>query len=406
MKRILCLIICIMMLLTMVSCSRKTGIKEPENNKKSGQAGTTTGKPAVKTNVKPKKSDYGQQLLDMLYKKGENVLISDLSLKMCLAMVAEGAQGDTLKELETYLGCSVEEYRKFAADYLKDLPDSENIKIMIANSYWKDKNLKVKEGYAKVLQDSYEAEYREVVFRDKETAALINGYVKDKTKGLIDKIVDYDTIKEAALMLMNVLYFKSTWLDEVYLVEKNDFRGLDETKEKNMLRTSEDTYFENDKAIGFAKPYTGRYEFVAILPKTEGDFKLEDLDLASFIKSRNDTDYMIHTKIPELDISSGGDLTEILKNMGIQSAFIPDYADLSLITDEQMYIYKVIQKTKLKLDKDGTEAAAVTIAVANCESAFIQEKEEKEVYLDRPFAFMIYDNQTDTALFTGKVMMP
>ena len=133
---------------------------------------------------------------------------------------------------------------------------------------------------------------------------------------------------------------------------------------------------------------------------------MEDLDLASFIKSRNDTDYTIHTKIPELDISSGGDLTDILQKMGIQSAFIPDYADLSLITDEQMYIYKVIQKTKLKLDKDGTEAAAVTVAVANCESAFIQEKEEKEVYLDRPFAFMIYDNMTDTALFTGKVMMP
>ena len=156
MKRILCLIICIMMLLTMVSCSRKTGIKEPENNKKSGQAGTTTGKPAVKTDVKPKKSDYGQQLLDMLYemvndaknlplssdnvllgidmlyKKGENVLISDLSLKMCLAMVAEGAQGDTLKELETYLGCSVEEYRKFAADYLKDLPDNAKKDMLVS----------------------------------------------------------------------------------------------------------------------------------------------------------------------------------------------------------------------------------------------------------------------------------
>lgn len=61
-----------------------------------------------------------------------------------------------------------------------------------------------------------------------------------------------------------------------------------------------------------------------------------------------------------------------------------------------------MQKTKLELDEYGTKAAAVTIGIAEAQAA----KQQKRVYLDRPFAFLIYDGEEEQIVFIGKVTDP
>ena len=77
------------------------------------------------------------------------------------------------------------------------------------------------------------------------------------------------------------------------------------------------------------------------------------------------------------------------------------------MSDESLYADTVIHKTRLKLNKEGTEAAAVTAIMVKATGLPMMEKRtEVDIHLDRPFAFLIYDTENDIALFTGKVMMP
>ena len=412
MKRTVSLLICMVMVFTMLaSCAKKEEITEPKAEGRplnTAEEDTMNVENIIDTKL-PETSAYGEALLDILYKakSGENVVISDMSVKFALAMLAEGARGETLTELEAYLGCPIEQYRAFVRSYMEGLPDDEELKVMVSNSYWKDVDTTVRESYSKILEEDYSAIFKEVDFSKEGTAAKINDFVKEKTKGLIDRLVSDGDLEALQLMIMNCLYFKALWRDEVSVVEQKNFNGLTKTKKTKMLITTENTYFENDKAVGFSKPYMGRYEFIGILPKEEGDFSLEDLDIGTLLMSRNESDYRVHAMIPEMDVKYSSEITPALMELGMQRAFLPGLADLGNMSEESLYADKVIHKTRLKLDKTGTEAAAVTaIMVKAAGLPIMEERTDVEINLNRPFAFLIYDTVNNVALFTGKIMMP
>ena len=94
---------------------------------------------------------------------------------------------------------------------------------------------------------------------------------------------------------------------------------------------------------------------------------------------------------------------EILKEMGITDAFDPGKADFRGIADKDLYIQKVIHKTAVEVNKEGTKAAAAS-AINMTLGAVLQEPEEfKTVFLDRPFVYAIVDNATDMPVFIGYV---
>ena len=167
-------------------------------------------------------------------------------------------------------------------------------------------------------------------------------------------------------------------------------------------------YVSNGEACGFFREYSGyEYGFFALLPEKDvpiDDF-VENLSGEKFddFFQNISYDYVVHTKIPKFEVEYGENLSGPINNMGLKSAFEHD-ADFSLMTDEKengIYISDIIHKTYMKVDENGTKAAAVT-AVKN-ESAMEnpEEPEYKEVILNRPFVYGIIDLETMMPVFTG-----
>lgn len=343
----------------------------------------------------------GEFLIDALYNaKEENVVISNTSINIALSMLLEGANGETQRQIEEYLGITKEEAKEINHKLIALLNShgDDGLELNVANSVWCETNKVVNEDYLNLLKEYFDAEAKQVNFLEDETADMINNWCSEKTKGLINKIVDADHLKVAdlRLMLINAIYFKGVWTVPYDNAEEGTFNG----EKADVLRGYEGVYFENDKATGFAKPYEGGYEFIGILPKEEGEFSVSDLDIEGLLEGRT-YEYEVRTQIPKFEIKYGAQLEEILPELGITDAFTPD-CDLTDI-GEELIVGQVKHNTYIKLDEEGTEAAAVT-SIEVTDEAVAEIPEVKEVILDRPFVFMLYDTQTNTALFMGKII--
>lgn len=364
---------------------------------------------------------------DMVYEENGslNTMVSPLSLDMALGLVSGGAGGQTKEELLTYLG--TEDYGEFAKQYMEyaeDLnrnpassvrPSYYKMAYEIANSIWVKNDRKLVESYVEKAEEQYDAQIEAVSFEKDdltETVNRINDWCNDKTHELIPEIITENAISgDTTAILINSLYFESPWREEWGKTahEFTDFEG--NATEQEMLRDTLTIYYENDYATAFAKGYQNGMLFIGILPKETGEFALSDLDIESLLESES-TEYDVHALMPKLNFdTTANNVVEILKAQGVQTVFDDKKSDLNgfieMDGNEVSYISDIIQKTRLELDENGTKAAAVTaVTVDMATSAMPVEKKEKEVYLDRPFAFLIYDQANEQIVFMGKVVTP
>lgn len=165
---------------------------------------------------------------------------------------------------------------------------------------------------------------------------------------------------------------------------------------------SANDYYENEYATAFGKNYANGLSFIGILPKKEGEFTLEGLDINGLMNSNPEYD-QVSCKMPKLNFETSAELTEYLKALGLENIFSKN-ADFSGITKSGINVSSILQKTKLELDEKKTKAAAVTAIFSDKCAAPVDNMIIKEVNLQRPFAFLIYDMSNDEILFMGKVI--
>lgn len=364
-------------------------------------------------------------LADMVYEGNGsvNIMVSPLSMDMALGLVSGGAGGQTKEELLNYLG--TDDYGLFAEQYMEyaeglntdptssQRPTYYKSAFEIANSVWVKDDRKLVAAYADKAREQYDAEIRAVSF-DKAalpgTVKQINDWCNEKTHELIPEIVGEESFsQDAAAVLINSLYFEAPWSEDWRLTTDRftDFGG--NTTEQEMLQDTLTTYYENNYATAFAKDYRNGMKFIGILPKETGEFALTDLDVESLLESKS-TAYDVQAMMPKLTFdTTANNIVDILKAQGVATVFDNQQADLTGLIEMQngevCYISDIIQRTRIELDEKGTKAAAVTAVMANmCTTALPVEKEIKQVYLDRPFAFMIYDEVNEQIVFVGKVV--
>ena len=356
------------------------------------------------------------KLFDVISQDKENSMFSPLSLNMALGLIAEGAGGGSKTALDAYLG--TDDYSAFADGYMQIVEsqynshfdyevDWDNV-FEIANSFWANNDLPLKEDYRSRLTERFKAEVRNIDFGNKEKAlGEINGWVSEKTHKMIPSIIS-DYSDDIAAVLINTIYFESAWRNEWTLNEydKRTFTMLDgSTKEIPLMYNGVSSYYENDKATAFSCGYMNGLEFIGILPKETGDFTLESLDIPSLLESES-FEYDVFARMPRLEFETEIPLTETLKAFGLSEIFDENAADFSGISDVPLFVSDVLQKTKLELDENGTKAVAVTGIMMGTNAIEPIEREIKEVTLDRPFAFMIHDWAEDQIVFIGKVTDP
>lgn len=361
-------------------------------------------------------SDFSIDLFKNSYTKGENSLISPTSVYLALGMTANGADGNTLKELETLLGkynINIKDLNLYYNNLAKKLTNTNNQEMNIANSIWyrQDKNLNIKKDFLQTNADYYGAAAYSADFNSKRTVDDINNWVKNNTHNLIDKIVDgidADTI----MYLINTIYYEDQWLVPY---SKEDVKKapfiLQDGKEKTVefMHSEEMGYLKYDNVQGFIKPYkNGKYSFVALLPN-EGvslDNYVNTLSGEGFLKLlKNKSEEKVFADLPKFKSDYDIELVEPLKQMGLKDCFDGN-ANFTKMADSNpgdIYIGNILHKTFITVDTEGTKAGAVT-KVQMKELAIVDNPHK--ITLNRPFVYAIVDNETNLPLFIGTMTNP
>lgn len=343
----------------------------------------------------------------------ENILISPLSIVSALGMVTNGADGNTLKEMEQVLNSDIRGLNDYLEAYSSYLPKDEKYKLGLANAIWfKDREgLKIEEDFLQTNKDYYDADVFKSPF-DNTTKDHINTWVEDKTDGMIEKLLEEPLSEDVIMYLVNALSFDAEWeniYNESQVYEDEFILENDERQTVEFMTSSEFSYLENKDMKGFIKPYKdSKYAFVGLLAKDEMKMKdlLDRLDkdsLRDLLENKSDEE--VKVTMPKFSVEYSSLLNDSLKQMGIVDAFDEENADFTALGKSEVgniYISRVIHKTKIDVDEKGTKAGAVTAVKMETKSIMLEEP--KEVILNRPFFYMIIDTEQNLPLFMGSLM--
>lgn len=337
--------------------------------------------------------------------EGKNLILSPLSVIYALTLCSNGASGETLAEFEALNGISTEEMNEYLYAYAIKLAETQDSTVKTANSLWGNQNcFTVAEDFRIVSEKYYNAESRSIDFADQSNLGVINGWVSEKTDGMIpEALTELDP--STVLLLLNTVLFDGVWDKdyEEYQIREGIFHSADGSENNvEFMHSTENSYFEVDGGIGFSKAYKDGYTFTAVLPDTNPDAFITDMDLSAVISAALSGTQKADVSIPKFEYETELGLTDILKEMGLTKAMSAQ-AELYGLSENglPLYIDQVLQKAKVITNEHGTKAAAMTQISIKMTSA--RPVEKKIVHLDRPFFYMILDTDTGIPLFTGIV---
>jgi serpin B len=365
--------------------------------------------PSKNEAIKDTMLDFNLKLLKELNKEGQNLFYSAFSINSALTMTYFGANGTTKDEMHktlSYGDMTLEDIAASQKALIKSYENSGDTTFNTANSIWIDDGYPIKQSFINTMNDVFDTETRNVPMAEPKTVDKVNGWVSDKTNGMIEKLFEKsdNPLAHVKMLLMNAIYFKGDWTtpfdpDRTY---KRDFNGETVTTQVDIMFSDENVLgYEGDDYKAVSLPYGDdkRFSMVVVLPND---------DINSFVNAQTkDTLNKLLTtfeekdeaivQMPKFSLEETVRLNDTLKALGMEQAFTGS-ADFSNMADG-LFIDTVLHKAKVEVDEKGTKAAAVTV-VTMCESAPMNQF----IFIaDKPFLFFIVDGAEDMVLFTGKV---
>ncbi|MGM9736455.1 MAG: serpin family protein [Candidatus Cryptobacteroides sp.] len=332
--------------------------------------------------------------------RSENVSVSPYSAGVALSMLAEGADGSTLEELDKALaGCRLK---------AEDLSGADSIVLKSANALWTNANYPVRKSYAQKLSDEYEAVARALDFVSDDAAGIINEWARANTAGRIDNVVERLSPDMVAI-LSNALYFKAPWQNpfDAYKTADGVFHGISsDSPVRFMNETGGYEYAEYDGNQVVRIPYLGgRFAMTVVLPSAKvgvegleaylNEFGLDELE--------NILEYKrIKLSLPKFRVEAKLSLIPALRSMGVEAAFSQG-AVLSGIAEGPLVVSEVNQKTFVDVNEYGSEAAAVTTIGVKLTS-IRDDRDIPAMKVDRPFYYMISDLESGRIYFIGRIV--
>lgn len=372
---------------------------------------------ATEKEMAAQQGDFASTLSFGLYRqlggKTDNWLVSPFSLQCALGMLSNGAAEETHDEILYALGLSQYSQEEVNA-YFKKLIEglhtvNSAITVKTANSVWGNAGVPLKEDFLKMNIENYSAMVSQLDFSDPSAVDQINAWCNQTTEGLIPAILD-EVNPTAIVYLLNSFYFKARWESE-FSPEKTQEGNFTTSSGKvikahfmqakrmaayvkNEWFTSTSLSYQNDSyAIRLILPQPGIGIDQVLQALSEPDGNLwKNVVLAD-----------INLKMPRFTLENKMDLIPVLQALGMKKAFTNE-ADFSSMSDVATYISLVQQATRLKVDEEGSEGAAVTVIEGDLMSPLPEEK--VDFFLDRPFLFQILEPATGTVLFMGQVGSP
>ena len=360
-------------------------------------------------------------------RRGKSFIYSPLSITYVLGMVNDAAVGETERELEQTLGFH-EGGIQAVNDYCKNLIDNlpkvdEKVTLDIANALFVNKNkTTLKTQFQQDMQTYYDAKAEALDFKSPATLDHINDWCKEKTNGMIPSILE-EVNPDVVTYLLNAIYFKADWASK-FDTKNTKTEAFTTNKGKTQLPMMHQnvfiSYLKNSTYSAVIIPYgSGLWNMTVLLPeegKTTDDVINEVansyiLNNPGWCDAGGNTfqGYEVDLKLPRFETASdtddAGGLIPLMKKMGIRLAFDTDFAEIpNMCEKESVYISMMRQKAKVKVNEEGSEAAAVTIAGANLSTAVCPTPSypKTEFHANRPFVYVIREASSGVILFVGK----
>ena len=373
--------------------------------------------------------DFGCDLYRVLAAREGNLFFSPYSITAALAMTREGAGGATAEEMDRVMhfppagraNGSRLLARALAPSMEPDRDGDEWIEVPayelhVANGLWGQEGLGFEERFLRTLRSNFEAEIRRVDFQDPSAArATINRWVEEQTRERIkDLIPDGLPSADSLLVLANAIHFKGPWADPFRerATKERTFHGPDgkEIRASFLHRTGSYAYADLGDVRVVEIPYRGgEMAMTVLLPKAKDglealEAKLDGAALETWLgKLRGER---VALSLPKFAFTTPVDLTEVLKGMGMKTAFDPQDADFrGMTTEKPLCIGVVLHKAFVAVDEKGTEAAAATAVMMKLGGA-PSHGEPVEFTADHPFLFLIRHRPTGAILFQGRLEDP
>jgi serine protease inhibitor len=354
-----------------------------------------------------------------------NIFISPYSASTVLQMVANGAAGQTKTEMQKVLGTAAATtgLSDVAADQAsKEMAQSlhggnTNVILEIANAIWYRRDATAKPNFIACNREFFDATVAPLDFADPHSVDIINNWASEKTHGRISQIADGLIDPEyGRLFLANAVYFKGKWSDPFDPGDTQDrpFYLRDGTQKIISMMTKSKT-FTYRRGTGYQAvrlPYQGEnLAMYVFLPDTNSSpeklLGIMNGDVWRRITKPGFADEDGDLELPKFKLDYTVELAQPLQKLGMKTAFDATNANFSGMSPEQLYISDALQKTFVEVKEEGTEAAAVTgIAVPIAASMPEPPPKRFEMIVNRPFLFLIEDNEPGTILFMGVIYDP
>lgn len=341
--------------------------------------------------------------------KNDNFVISPFSAFMTTAMLANGDNSLSRDQIMTALGfegtdadlATLNEYCKNLSSYLPKIDG--NVTCSLANGAWVDPEKGLLDSFAGVLADSFSAECRNTSPGGEAGRADINGWISGKTSGMISEFLKSPLNEETTFAIVNAVYFNGQWqkrFDKSKTCSAT-FHNANGSQSEHMQMSfsGKAGWLQTDDYTSVALRYgNGNFEMVLAVPNDENADMLSKEKLQRWLSElRHMSSIDTELKMPRFEAESDLDLIAALKDMGIVAPFETDHG-LNNISRITQYLKVYRQGVRIKVDEEGAEAAATTIAAGMDTSAG-----GFELTIDRPFIFMVRETTTGTILFAGRI---
>ena len=356
---------------------------------------------------------FGTTLLDRLVAEshGGNLVLSPASIATALQMAFAGAKGSTAVEMARSLGVDGQTPQQVAAaasrllQRLRPLAHDPDETLDLTNDVWVQSGFNLTSAYDAMMRSGFDGGLHRVDFvhHPGDAVDAVNAAVATATANRIKDLIARDEVdRSTRLILTNAVYLKARWATPFVRTETKDrpyFLSADAlTKVPTMATYDHFDYAQGDGYQAVRLPYAGgRLVMTVVLPAPDAMHSVRHLGAFH--------DRQVDLWLPKFSFTWSDELSGTLQAMGMRTAF-EDTADFSgMSTQEPLHIAFVQHKAFIKVDEDGTEAAAAT-GVGIAASGALAPSKPVTMHVDRPFFFTISDTQTGLTLFAGHVTNP
>ncbi len=367
-------------------------------------------------------TSFGLKMLHQLAatKGDKNIFVSPASIAVCLDMAYNGARAGTQTAMSKTLNLnkvSVDELNRSNEVLLKVLNSSDpKVDITVANSIWAKKSIPFKSEFINLCRETYQAQATTLDFAQPQSLSTINEWVKKKTNGMIPTVLDkIDPL--ATMFLVNVVYFNGKWsvpFDPTKTRPETFHLLTGKTKKVPQMHgaggaESGLAYLETPEFQMVRLEYgDGRFGMYVLLPQPGVNYK-------TFLAGLTTTNWTAWCKrmgkgfgtvaLPKFTVEFKSSLKETLSQLGMGVAFDKKQANFKGISDhaDNFYLFDVYHLAKIKVDEQGTEAAAASVGTG---AGGGEPPKIFHMNVDRPFIIALTDSKTDELLFIGSIVDP